>query len=250
MHPHGAASALRFCRGADFMDFDFAAAVAIAALTTCFFLWLGWARYAPIHLAVSDETWSPGAEPQGDVPDRAGKVGELVTALMHAKDGWQQLRRGQSEGGLDGVFVRKIGGRLFEVRIVESMCSRDGDPKSTYKAEQLADERVIEQLQLLKDAKFEGEPYMEPQAIDSIIKAIRRGSKYVTKHFYAHMLGSGSTLIYSVRRDGELVDSRARVKRVSGAPHRYMLQALAIGLAQADTGGGVADAAMSASSGD
>jgi len=32
--------------------------------------------------------------------------------------------------------------------------------------------------------------------------------------------------------------------------HPYTRQALAIGLAQADTGGGVADAAMSASSGD
>lgn len=233
------------------MDFDFFALVVVVAATACFFVWLGWARYAPIHLAVSDETLSSDAKLGAGVADRASKVGELVTALMHAKDGWQQLRRAQSEDGLDGVFVRKFGGRQFEVRIVESKCSREGDPKSSYKAEQLADGRVIEQLQLLKDAKFEGEPYMEPQAIDAIIKAIRRGSRYVTKHFYAHMLGSGSTLIYSVRRDGELVDSRASVKRVSGAPHRFMLQALAIGLAQSDAAGEVAGGvAMSASPGD
>lgn len=234
------------------MDFDLAAAVAIAALTACFFVWLGWARYAPIHLAVSDETLACDTKLGAGDARRSGKVGELVTALMHARDGWQQLRRAQTPGGLDGVFVRKLGGSLFEVRIVESMCSRDGDPKSDYKAEQLADGRVIEQLQLLKDAKFEGEPYMEPQAIDSIIKAIRRGSRHVTKHFYAHMLDKGSTLIYSVRRSGELVDSRASVKRVSGAPHRYMLQALSIGLAQTETTGGAAggSVAMSASSGD
>lgn len=228
------------------MQFDDVALIVVIALGVCLIAWLLWGRYAPLHLAVSDRPLSSADRQFGaDIPDHSslGKVGELVTALMHAKDGWRQLPS-QPAGvhGLDGVFVRNVrGGNQFEVRIVETKCSRDGDPKSNYSAEQMADARVIEQLERLKDAKLDGEPYMNHQAIEAIIKAIRRGSMHVTKHFYAHMLGTGNTLVYSVTRDGQLIDQpAARVKRVSGTPHRLMLQALAIGLARLDAAGRLA----------
>jgi len=222
------------------MHFDTVALIAVMALFTCFFAWLSWARYAPLRLAVPSEPQAAGGKPFGvDHPDQSGlgKVGDLATALMHAKDGWQQMPPEDGEG--HAVFVRKIGGKTFEVRIVETKCSRDGDPRSSYDAERMADNRVIEQLERLKGATVAGEPYLDVQAIDAITKAIRRRSMHVSKHFYAHALEAGNTLIYSVRRDGELVERpAARVKRVSGAPHRLMLQALAIGLARLDGAGG------------
>lgn len=220
------------------MQFDTIALVAIMALSVCFFAWLMWARYAPLRLALVDES-SRGGSFGGSTPDNSGlgKVGDLVTALMLAKDGWQKLPSPRlGIDGLDGVFVKRVGGKQFEVRIVETKCARDGDPKSSYEAGQLADDRVIEQLERLKGATFADGGYIDEQAIDAIVKAIRRGSMHVSKQLYAHTLDEGHTLIYSVRPDGALIDRPALVKRVSGAPHRLMLQALATGLARWDGG--------------
>ena len=219
------------------MQFDTIALVAIMALFACFFVWLMWARYAPLRLALVDES-SSGGSPGGSA-DNSGlsKVGDLVTALMLAKDGWQKLPSPRlGVDGLDGVFVKRVSGKQFEVRIVETKCARDGDPKSSYEAGQLADDRVIEQLERLKGATFADGGYIDAQAIEAIVKAIRRGSMHVSKQLYAHTLDEGHTFIYSVRPDGALVDRPARVKRVSGAPHRLMLQALTTGLARLDGG--------------
>lgn len=218
------------------MHFDTIALIAIIALSACFFAWLIWARYAPLRLALD--------EPSGAFGDEAshhkglGKVGNLVTALMLAKDGWQRLPIAAGNG-LDGVFVRKSG-RQFDVRIIETTCAREGDPKQSYDAGRLTDEHVITQLEQLKDAPVTGEAYLDAHSIDSIIKAIRRGSAHVSKQLYAHALDKGHTLIYSVRPDGALIDRPARVQRVSGSPHRLMLQALANGLARMDDGHSVA----------
>jgi hypothetical protein len=218
------------------MHFDTAALIAIIALFACFFVWLMWARYAPLRLALVDESASGSFAGAADTSG-LGKVGELVTALMMAKDGWQKLPspRGGIDG-LDGVFVKKIGGKQFDVRIVETKCAREGDAKSSYEAAQLADDRVIEQLERLKGATLADGGYIDDQAIEAIVKAIRRGSMHVSKQLYAHTLDEGQSLIYSVRPDGALIDRRARVKRVSGAPHRLMLQALAAGLSRVDGG--------------
>lgn len=230
------------------MHFDTIALVAIIAFFACFFVWLAWARYAPLRLALIEEPTEVGrfggTSASGD--SSLGKVGELVTALMLARDGWQKLPSpaGRVEGH-DGVFVKRLSGKQFDVRIVETRCACEGDPKSSYEAGKFADDQVISQLERLKGATFADGGYIDEQAIDAIIKAIRRGSTHVSKQLYAHALDQGHTSIYAVRPDGALIDRPARVQRVSGAPHRLMLQALSTGLARLDPG-----AAMSPSSGD
>jgi len=221
------------------MQFDDLALVAVMALSGCLLVWLVWARHAPLRFDVDAPSSADGKPFGANAPDSSSldRVGELVTALMHAKDGWQQLPS-QPSGvpGLDGVFVRKAGrGRQFEVRIVETKCVRDGEARSHYDATPMSDANVIERLERLKSATFDGLPALDGEAIDTIVRAIRRGSVHVTKHFYAHMLPTGKTMVYSVGRDGQLIDSRAaRVKRTDGEQHRLMLQALAIGLTRLD----------------
>jgi len=229
------------------MQFDTIALIAIIALFASFFLWLMWARYAPLRLALIDEATDAGRGPQTSGDSGIGRVGELVTAVILAKDGWQKLPSPRDRiEGIDGVFVKRLGGKQFDVRIVETKCAREGDPKASYEAGKLADDHVIEQLERLKGATFAEGGYVDEQAIDAIIKAIRRGSMHVSKQLFTHALDRGDTFIYSVRPDGALVDRPARVKRVSGAPHRLMLQALTTGLARVDMGA----PAVSVSSGD
>lgn len=224
------------------MAWDQIGILATVALIGMYYAWWEWRRHTPLRLSVGETPLASGGRPFGaGLPDHAplGKVGELITALMHAKIGWRQIPS-QAGGvqGIDGIFVRKArGGRHFEIRLVETKCARDGDPRAHYDEERMSNEKVIEHLKKLKDAAFESEPYLDHD-IDAIIKAIERSSVHVTKLFYSHMLTSGDTLIYAVRPNGQLVDQPAkRVRRVDGASHRLMLQALAMGLARLDVAG-------------
>jgi hypothetical protein len=46
------------------------------------------------------------------------------------------------------------------------------------------------------------------------------------------MLGSGKTQVYSIGRDGQLLERPARAKRFNGASHRLMVRTLANELRQ------------------
>lgn len=221
------------------MPFEEFVLVVVLASAAFLFAVLIWGRYAPVRIAVENLPPFGGRLP-GGAPDRSSlcKVGELVTALMLAKDGWKQLAPPSGEEPA-GLFVRKLAGRnAFEVRIAATQCSPADDPKADYDAESMADDKVIERLESLKGAQSAAEPGLDDQAVDAVVQAIRRGSVHVTKHVYAHSLATGDTVIYAVGRNGQLIE-RPRVARVAGVPHQLMIHTLAAGLARWAAEGGL-----------
>jgi hypothetical protein len=217
------------------MHFDELALALVIAASAIIVVWFLWGRYAAVRLAMADDPVANADEASGgeDGPQHSlGRVGHLVTALMHANEGWQQLSTSATLGGIDSIFVRKRGRHQFEVRFVATTCTRGDDPTANYNADQMADAAVIDQLERLKAAKLDGEGEISGQTIDAIVKAIKRGSVRVTKHLYAHMLASGKTEVYSIGRDGQLLERSARAKRFNGTSHRLMVQTLANGLRQ------------------
>jgi hypothetical protein len=217
------------------MHFDEIALALLIGVTAVLVIWFLWGRYAAVRLAVADNSATlADQENSGDGSEHSlGKVGHLVTALMHANEGWQQLPMSAALEGIDAIFVRKRGGRnQFDVRFVATTCTRGDDPTVNYDPHQMADAAVIEQLERLKGAKLDGDGGIDSQTIDIVIKAIKRGSVRVTKHLYAHMLGSGKTQVYSIGRDGQLLERPARAKRFNGASHRLMVRTLANELRQ------------------
>jgi hypothetical protein len=224
------------------MPFEELALVVVLASVVCLFALLLWERHAPLRIAVADPLQSGRASLKAGIADPSSlhRVGKLVTALMLAQDGWKQLSsRSIGAEGSDGLFVRKVAGRnRFEARIVETRCSPGEVSASDYDPETMADDKVIERLESMKGGAFENEPDMDDQAIDAIIKAIKRRSVHVTKQLYAHALGSGTTAVYTVGRNGQLIERpAAKVARVAGVPHQLMLRTLAAGLARLNAGG-------------
>lgn len=194
--------------------------------------WLLWRRYSPLALTIPEKPLSSGGRQFGaniDSDPSLGAVGELITSLMHANEGWRQLPS-QPSGvhGLDGIFVRTAGIGLFDVRIVETKCSRDNEPR--HDENQMSDEGVVKRLERLREKTFEGQPYLSAKSIDNLVAAINRGSARVTKWFYAHTLSTGVTRIHAVKQDGKL--SKPALKSISDARHKLMFQVLAIGLSR------------------
>jgi hypothetical protein len=218
------------------MHFDELALGLVIAASLIIVAWYLWGRYAAVRLAVADDPVASAAgandSAEGAEPSLS-KVGHLVTALMHANDGWQQLSTSATLEGIDAIFVRKRGGRKqFEVRFVATTCTRGDDPTANYHADQMSDAALIDQLERLKAAKLDGDGEISDHTIDAMTKAIKRGSVRVTKHLYAHMLSSGKTEVYSIGRGGNLLERPARAKRFNGTSHRLMVQTLANELRQ------------------
>jgi hypothetical protein len=217
------------------MHFDEIVLALIVAVSAVAVAWFLWGRYAAIRLTVPEDSTSSAEQGRGDDNSEHSlrKVGTLVTALMHANEGWQHFSTESLLEGVDAVFVRKRGGRnQFEVRIVATTCARGDDPTAGYNTDHMTNAAVIEQLERLKGITREAEGDITGQTIDAIVKAIKRGSVRVSKHLYAHMLGNGKTTVYSIGREGQLLEAPTRAKLVSGTSHRLMVQTLANGLRQ------------------
>jgi hypothetical protein len=204
-------------------------------------------RTHPVHLHLDQSPLSSGHRQyglvvEGDGDNAVGKVGELITGLMLAHEGWRQLPS-QPTGvhGIDGLFVRhQHNSGSYEILFVETKTSREGDGSKNYKNEQMSDARLIEQLEQLANPnhQFEGQAYIDHHVATALVHAIRNKSVWLSKRLYAHTLATGETLIYHIAANGALVRRPARaVQRVASDAHKYMFQALAIGLARLEQTG-------------
>jgi hypothetical protein len=199
-------------------------------------------KHHPLKLHLADQPLSRDGRQFGAVvdDDRAvGKIGEMITALMMAADGWRQLPS-QPAGvhGIDGLFVRHLhGSGAYEVQFIETKTSRDGFGAHNYASTQMTDGKLLEDLEKLQhpDYLFEGKPYIDHAVARALSHAIRNKSVWLSKRLFVHALATGTTVIFPIAANGELQRRPARVvQKISSEPHRYLFQALAIGLARLD----------------
>lgn len=205
-------------------------------------LYLDHLKHLPVTLHLAEAPLSQGGRQFGAVvsDDHAvGKIGELITGLMMAAEGWRQIPS-QPGGvhGLDGLFVRHLhGSGAYEIQFVETKTSRDGSGVRNYAPTQMTDEKIIAELEKLQSAdyKFDGKPYIDARVAHSLIHAIRHKSMWISKRLFAHTLSTGTTVVFPIAANGTLVRRPAGVvKQISNEAHRYLFQSLAIGLARLD----------------
>ncbi len=199
------------------------------------YLYLDHLKQHPLRFALSEAPQSPGGRQFGAViaDDRAvAKIGEMITALMLAGEGWRQLPS-QPAGvhGIDGIFVRQLhNSGAYEVRLVETKTSRDGSAAEHYKPSLMTDHKVIEEL-----AKLQG-PDIDQHVASAIIHAVRSRSIWFSKWLYSHTLSTGTTVIFPIGPEGELIRRPAgAVQKISTEAHRNFFQSLAIGLSRLES---------------
>lgn len=202
------------------MPFEEVALVIVLASAGVLFVLLLWGRYAPLRI----EPEAPLPAPASETPDRLAlaKVGKLATAVMLAKDGWRRLP-GEGDAPVE-IFVRKTSGRnKFDVRIVATQCASSADTLAGYDPASMTDDAIVERVR---------SSTLDELSAAAIVGALRRGSVHVTKRVYVHDLTGGDSVVYTVARNGQLIERpAAKVAKVGGVPHRLMLETLATGLA-------------------
>jgi hypothetical protein len=224
-------------------------AVVCAALAFMLFRWLYQenARHHPLILHLTEHARSRdhhefalNIAADGNRNITLGKIGELITSLMHAADGWQQIPS-QPNGihGLAGIFVRRLANsKAFEVRFVETAASSAGDGPGRFDNQRMNDVKIDEALNQLAEHKASDDaPYISAVDTKTLRLALKHGSLYVSKLHYHHNLASGRTQIYRIRSDGSLTLNAKSTAVVESLEHKFMLQSLAIGLGRLEVVG-------------
>jgi hypothetical protein len=188
---------------------------------------LMWLRYWPLALRIADQS---DRRPMSGSSDELflAKVGELVTELMLARDGWKPLSSDSPNAGRrDTIFVRnRLGRHQYEIKFVETLCRRDGS--SNHMVHPL-DRRTVAQRAAALLA--ESAPELDTEFAKAIARAIKWGSARVEKTLYLHTLSQGTTHIYKVAQDGRPMRN---IAVVATAAHKAMSQAIARNLSKPD----------------
>lgn len=195
-------------------------------------------RMWPIHLDISYLPLSKTNadmgikfdDQNGDTRHAEGKLGELVTAMLFANDGWHQLPS-QTSGmhQADGIFIRRRGNKKsFEVAFVETKASFLGDPRNNYRRLMSVDE-LLGNLQKYEATDFdEVRKFMPEKTAKALKSALNRRCLFVNMYLYTHNFAAGECRVYRLHRDGRIAEHIRN--QHDAARYKALLQALTISL--------------------
>lgn len=187
-----------------------------------------WLRYWPLALRGSDILASSDREFLDPKKQDSSleKIGELITSLMLAKDGWTQSHLPASNTlGPRKIFVReRFGLNRYEVRFVETNCTRTVADSGANLIGQTGYQRFSTGAGALE---LDNCHSADDGFARTITRAVRWHSARVEKLLYAHCLATGTTRIYKVAPDGRPLRAIAVIATRS---HKGMCRALTIGL--------------------
>ena len=174
-----------------------------------------WVRYWPLRLRLKNDAAWPTDTVSREALTRAG---DLLTALMHAQEGWQELHMAPiGRESVGRVFVRnRLGPALYEVRFVETKCVLDPAAEGG-----LATVRVGNSFAALTSNELAA----ANEFANAVVRAIRWNSARVEKFLYLHTLPGGTTRIYRVTPDGHVAPQETAL--ISGNAHKSMCRLLA-----------------------
>ncbi len=161
-----------------------------------------------------------------------GSVGELLTSLIMVERGWRQLPSQPNNGGIDGIFFRRMNDRsgAYKFCLTETKASTKGHGDALRKYDKdlkwLSDDHVRMKLDDLRGRK-EGSYLAED--IDTALRlALKQQPKYLIKRLFVHGYPNRETLIFELDANGAHADVPEEL--VGDTPYLNLLEALEIGL--------------------
>lgn len=163
-----------------------------------------------------------------------GSVGELLTALIMIERGWRQLPSQPTNGGIDGIFFRRVDDRSGAYRfcLTETKASTKGHADALRKYDKdsnwLSDDHVrtkLDELQRRREGSYLAED------IDTALRsALNQQPKYLTKMLFVHGYPDRETLIFKLNSEGAHTDAPEEV--LGDARYLNFLEAMEIGIAR------------------
>ena len=123
-----------------------------------------------------------------------GNFGELLTSMMMTSQGWWAIP-GKVNGpqGIDGIFIRAER-RGWQARMIETKTN-----SSRYLPRQMSDEKLLKDL----DRLYLTAPARLGPVYAGLHKAVRQGSRSLSKELWRHSLQAGQTQAQRLDRDGQ-----------------------------------------------